>query len=71
MGDQLGHKVLAVSIIAGLGNLKGGLIIGILLGILEALVQGYWSGTWSNSIAFVVMLLAILIKPKGIFGMKL
>ncbi len=71
LGDQLGHKVLAVSIIAGLGNLKGGLIVGILLGILEALVQGYWSGTWSNSIAFVVMLFAILIKPKGIFGMKL
>ena len=71
LGDQLGHKVLAVSIIAGLGNLKGGLIIGILLGILEALVQGYWSGTWSDSIAFMVMLLAILIKPKGIFGIKL
>ncbi len=71
LGDQLGHKVLAVSIIAGLGNLKGGLIVGISLGILEALVQGYWSGTWSNSIAFVVMLVAILVKPKGIFGMKL
>ncbi len=71
LGDQLGHKVLAVSIIAGLGNLKGGLVVGILLGVLEALVQGYWSGTWSNSIAFVIMLFAILIKPRGIFGMKL
>ncbi len=71
LGDQLGHKVLAVSIIAGLGNLKGGLIVGLSLGILEALVQGYWSGTWSNAIAFVIMLIAILVKPKGLFGMKL
>ncbi len=71
LGDQLGHKVLAVSIIAGLGNLKGGLIVGLALGILEALVQGYWTGTWSNAIAFVIMLIAILVKPKGIFGMKL
>lgn len=71
LGDQLGHKVLAVSIIAGLGNLKGGLIVGLSLGILEALVQGYWSGTWSNAIAFVIMLIAILVKPKGVFGMKL
>ena len=71
LGDQLGHKVLAVSIIAGLGNLKGGLIVGLSLGILEALVQGYWSGTWSNAIAFVIMLVAILVKPKGLFGMKL
>lgn len=71
LGDQLGHKVLAVSIIAGLGNLKGGLIVGLSLGVLEALVQGYWSGTWSNAIAFVIMLIAILVKPKGLFGMKL
>ncbi len=71
LGDQLGHKVLAVSIIAGLGNLKGGLIVGLALGILEALVQGYWTGTWSNAVAFVIMLIAILVKPKGLFGMKL
>ena len=71
LGDQLGHKVLAVSIIAGLGNLKGGLVIGLLLGILEAIIQGYISGSWSNAIAFFVMLVVILAKPKGVFGSKL
>ncbi len=71
LGEQVAHKVLAVSIIAGLGNLTGGLIIGLLLGILEALVQGYLSGSWSNAIAFVVMLVVILAKPKGVFGTKL
>lgn len=71
LGDQLGHKVLAVSIIAGLGNLKGGLVAGLLLGILEALIQGYLAGSWSNAIAFVIMLVVILIKPRGIFGSRL
>jgi branched-chain amino acid transport system permease protein len=71
MGDQIAHKVLAVSIIAGLGNLSGGLIVGLLLGVLEALVQGYLAGSWSNAIAFVVMLVVILAKPRGLFGMKL
>ncbi len=71
LGDQLGHKVLAVSIIAGLGNLTGGLIIGLLLGILEAIIQGYMAGSWSNAIAFIVMLVVILAKPKGVFGSKL
>lgn len=71
LGDQMAHKVLAVSIIAGLGNLQGGLVIGLLLGVLEAMVQGYLSGSWSNAIAFVVMLVVILVKPKGVFGMKL
>ena len=71
LGDQLGHKVLAVSIIAGLGNLTGGLIIGLLLGIVEAIIQGYLAGSWSNAIAFIIMLVVILARPKGVFGSKL
>jgi branched-chain amino acid transport system permease protein len=71
LGEQVAHKVLAVSIIAGLGNLPGGLVVGLLLGILEAIVQGYISGTWSNVIAFVIMLVMILVKPQGLFGIKL
>lgn len=71
LGEQVAHKVLAVSIIAGLGNLVGGLVVGLLLGILEAIVQGYISGSWSNAIAFVIMLVVILVKPKGVFGTKL
>jgi branched-chain amino acid transport system permease protein len=70
LGEQVAHKVLAVSIIAGLGNLAGGLVVGLLLGLLEAIVQGYISGSWSNAIAFVVMLVVILAKPKGLFGSK-
>ncbi|HYW85847.1 MAG TPA: branched-chain amino acid ABC transporter permease [Spirochaetia bacterium] len=71
LGEQVAHKVLAVSIIAGLGNLAGGLVVGLFLGILEAIVQGYISGTWSDAIAFVIMLVVILVKPKGLFGTKL
>jgi branched-chain amino acid transport system permease protein len=71
LGEQVAHKVLAVSIIAGLGNLGGGLVVGLGLGILEAVVQGYISGSWSNAIAFVVMLVLILAKPRGLFGSKL
>jgi hypothetical protein len=63
-GDMLAHKVLAVSIVAGLGNLVGGLVVGLALGVLEALIQGYAAGSWSNAIAFVVMLVVILWKPK-------
>ena len=70
LGEQVAHKVLAVSIIAGLGNLAGGLVVGLLLGILEAIVQGYISGSWSNAIAFVIMLIVILAKPKGLFGTR-
>jgi branched-chain amino acid transport system permease protein len=71
LGEQVAHKVLGVSIIAGLGNLPGGLVVGLALGILEALIQGYLPGSWSNAIAFVALLVVILAKPRGLFGIKL
>jgi branched-subunit amino acid ABC-type transport system permease component len=71
LGDLLSHKVLGVSIIAGLGNLGGGLVIALLLGIVEAVVQGFFSGSWSNAVVFGIMLAVVLVKPRGIFGAKL
>jgi branched-chain amino acid transport system permease protein len=70
LGELVAHKVLAVSIIAGLGNLVGGLFVGLFLGILEALFQGYISGTWSNAVAFAIMLVIVLVRPNGLFGTK-
>jgi ABC-type branched-subunit amino acid transport system permease subunit len=64
-------KVLAVSIIAGLGSLVGGPAVGLGLGIMESLVLGYLPGSWSDAIAFVVMLAVMLARPKGLFGIKL
>ena len=71
LGDLLSHKVLGVAIIAGLGNLGGGLAAALLLGIVEALVQGFFSGSWSNAVVFLIMLAAVLLKPRGIFGSRL
>ncbi len=71
LGEFVALKMLAVSIVAGLGNLQGGLVCGLLLGIIESMAIGYFSGSWSNVIAFVIMLFAVLMKPGGLFGIKI
>ncbi len=68
LGDYIALKVLAIAIVAGLGNMKGGLICGLALGILESLIINFFPGSWSNAIAFLLMLLVILVKPKGVFN---
>ena len=68
LGEAVALKVLAVSITAGLGNLKGGLYVGLGLGVLESLAIGYLAGSWANVIAFILMLFVVLIKPQGLFG---
>jgi branched-chain amino acid transport system permease protein len=67
LADHIALKVLAIAIVAGAGNLKGGLICGLLLGIAESVIIHILPGSWANTIAFAMMLIAVLIRPKGIF----
>jgi branched-chain amino acid transport system permease protein len=68
LGDGLMFECLAILFLAGVGNLKGGVICAIILGIIESLAMGYLPGDWTNAIAFSVVVLVLLFKPGGIFG---
>ncbi len=71
LGNNLAIKVLAISLVAGLGNLNGGLIIALLLGIFENMAIGYVPGDWSDAIAYGFIIILVLIKPEGLFNKKL
>jgi len=43
-------------------------VIGLLLGVLEALVSGYLSSTLRDAVAFGVLVVVLVFKPKGLFG---
>lgn len=70
LGDYIALKMLAVAIVAGLGNMKGGLICGLALGVTESLIIHYLPGSWSNAVAFLMMMIFVLVKPEGIFTLK-
>jgi branched-subunit amino acid ABC-type transport system permease component len=70
LGNTLALKVLAVAIFAGLGNLGGGLVSALILGMAESFVMGYLRGDWANAVAFGMIMLIVMVKPHGIFGMK-
>ena len=68
LGDNLTLMCLAILFLAGIGNLKGGLICAIFVGIVEGMVMGYLPGDWTKAFAFSVILAVLLFKPDGIFG---
>ncbi|MFC1495412.1 branched-chain amino acid ABC transporter permease [Thermodesulfobacteriota bacterium] len=68
LGDNITLMCLAILFLAGIGNLKGGLICAIFVGIVEGMVMGYLSPDWTKAFAFSVILAALLFKPEGIFG---
>jgi branched-chain amino acid transport system permease protein len=68
LGDLLALKMIAVVLLAGSGNLVGGMIAALLLGIAETMATGYISGQWSNAVAFGMILISVMARPQGLFG---
>jgi len=64
--------VLAIVVLGGLGSLQGSLIGAIILGFAENLVVFLApSGAFlKTSVALTIMLIVILIRPEGLFGVK-
>jgi branched-chain amino acid transport system permease protein len=64
--------VLAIVVLGGLGSLQGSLIGAVILGFAETLVVFLApSGAFlKTSVALTIMLIVILIRPEGLFGVK-
>ncbi len=68
VGVLLGLKGFAAAILGGFGSFPGAIIGGLALGLLESLSAGYLSSAYKDVVAFVVLLLVLFVRPKGILG---
>jgi branched-chain amino acid transport system permease protein len=50
-----------------LGSLIGSLVGGLILGLTESVVS-YYTPHWGQTAAFLMLVLILLIRPKGLFG---
>ena len=67
---QLGLLVFPVVIIGGVDWVNGTLIGGILIAAIQNLVQYYIGGNWVDPIAYSVLLVMLLVRPRGLFGSR-
>jgi branched-chain amino acid transport system permease protein len=68
VGVMLGLKGFAAAILGGFGSFPGAVLGGLCLGLLESLSAAYWSSAYKDVVAFVVLLLVLFVKPKGLLG---
>ena len=68
VGVLLGLKGFAAAILGGFGSFPGAVLGGVILGLLESLSAGYWSSAYKDVAAFVVLLLVLFVRPKGLLG---
>jgi branched-subunit amino acid ABC-type transport system permease component len=76
MGNVYTIKAFAAMILGGLGNIWGTIVGSYILGLVENLSIGLDFGAYSlpagykDAFAFVIILLVLLLKPEGLFGVK-
>ena len=63
-------KAFAIIILGGLGSIPGAIIGGLLYGIAEQLAVVTLGGIWRNAIAFTLLIIVLVLRPKGLFGEK-
>ncbi len=67
-GALLGLKGFGAAVLGGLGQFFGALVAGIILGLAESFCAGYVSSGYKDAVALVLLLLALFLKPEGLFG---
>ena len=68
VGVLLGLKGFAAAILGGFGSFPGAIVGGVALGLLESLGAAYVSSVWKDTIAFLVLLLVLFVRPHGLLG---
>jgi branched-chain amino acid transport system permease protein len=71
MGDVPLIKGLAGILLGGMGSVPGAVIGGLLLGVTESVSTLYLPTDYRDSIAFMVMVLILLVRPQGLFGQRM
>lgn len=68
VGVMLGLKGFCAAILGGLGSGLGGILGGLILGVLESLGAGLISSQYKDAIAFIILIIMLLVRPRGILG---
>lgn len=70
MGFIITVKAFAAVVLGGLGSVYGAIVGGFVIGIVENL--GVWviPPVWKDTIAYGILILALFIRPAGLFGSK-
>lgn len=68
MGAMIGQKAFAGAVVGGYGNMYGAIVGGMFFGFLETFVSAYISSSYKDFISFGVLILVMIMMPKGLFN---
>jgi len=67
VGLPLTLKYLCIIVMGGLGSFTGVALGGMIIGLSESIV-GYFTPAWGQTVAYLLLVGVLLIRPKGLLG---
>ncbi|MDR2479528.1 MAG: branched-chain amino acid ABC transporter permease [Treponema sp.] len=70
MSASVGSKSFAAAVLGGMGSLPGAVLGGLIIGLAETMVAGYLSSGYRDAVAFIILTVVLIVRPRGFFGQK-
>ena len=70
MSASVGLKSFAAAVLGGMGSLPGAVLGGLIIGLGETMVAGYISSGYRDAVAFLILTVVLIVRPRGLFGQK-
>jgi neutral amino acid transport system permease protein len=68
LGFELLLPIFAAVILGGIGDAFGALVAGMLIGVMTEWSTLVIDARWKTGIGFLVLIIALIVRPQGIFG---
>jgi branched-chain amino acid transport system permease protein len=68
MGSRPLMKAFVIITLGGFGSIRGAFVSAFIIGLVDSLAAGYISLAWADIFGYIIFILILLFKPKGIFG---
>ncbi len=68
MGGAPLMKAFVIITLGGFGSIRGAFVAAFIIGVVDSLAAGYISSAWADIFGYIVFILILIFRPKGIFG---
>jgi len=66
----IGLKAFPAAVLGGFGSIPGAIVGGLIIGVTESLAGIYLPIGWKDIAAYVILILVLIIRPQGLFGIQ-
>jgi len=70
LGNSFISAVFVITVLGGIGTLGGAIVAGFMFGLIQAIASAVWGVGSQEIVSFVFFLLALVLRPQGLFGRK-